>query len=78
MNALASLEPKETSKMTCAPGKKCPCRMWVNCNSYVDIKERERRLKRKAEEDERNRELSDYYARFGLTWEITDVNSVVS
>lgn len=27
--------------------RKCPCRLWVNCATYVDIQRQARRLKKK-------------------------------
>lgn len=36
----------ETAVTGC--NRKCPCRMWVNCSSYVDQKEQRNRLKRKS------------------------------
>lgn len=33
--------------------RKCPCRMWVNCKTYIDVEKQQNRLKKK--------DLIEYY-----------------
>lgn len=37
----------DTATRGCA--RKCPCRLWIQCNYYVDITERQAKLKNKSD-----------------------------
>ena len=52
---------KENNTSKCSPGKKCPCRLWVNCSQYVDITEQQNRLKRKLEMNNHDEDIKLWY-----------------
>lgn len=40
--------------------RKCPCRLWVNCKTYIDIQKQQTRLKKK-DINEAYKPIIDWY-----------------
>jgi len=50
---------KEDYLNRCSAEKKCPCPTWINCPYYIDITQKEIRLKLKS--PERKSEIEEWY-----------------
>ena len=61
---------KNSKTSKCSPDKKCPCRLWINCNQYVDIEEKERRLKYKTLRSENDNIHTWYKENFRLIYDM--------